>query len=150
MKTPFDAALRLRQREIDEVRVAIGIEVGRMLALEQRCDSIDASIRAERAIAGANSGFSSDAFTARMRAERAAVCRDHAACSDHLAKLRMHAIEAYGSFGAISAAVDRHREEALRVANIAEQNQIDDFSAARFTRATTAARRLRTIQAIDA
>jgi len=150
MKTPYDAALRLRQREIDEMRIAIGAEVGHMLGLEQHRDGIDASLGVEREIAVSHFGFSSDAFAARMRAERAAVCRDHAARNDRLMALRARAIDAYGSHGAITAAADRHRDEARRAASIVEQNQSDDFSAARFARTSSAARRLRTANGADA
>jgi hypothetical protein len=147
MKTPYDAALRLRQREIDAMRVAIGAEVGAMAALEQQRDNIDASVRAEREIAGQYLGFSSDAYAARMRTERAAICRDHAASDNLLIELRAEAVEHFGSFGAITAAADRYRDEARRVASAAEQGQIDDFSAARFARVASAARRRSIAQA---
>lgn len=143
MKTPFDAALRLRQREIDELRVSIGVEVGQILVLEQRRDAIDAAIRAEREIASLNNGFSAEAFAARMYAQREAVCNDRDARDARLIGLRAEALAAYGALGAIAAAVDRHRDAILRAENIAEQSQVDDFSAARFTRAFSDARRVR-------
>lgn len=147
MKTPYDAALRLRHREIDEMRVSISVEVNRMTVLEQDRDALDARVRQESEIATVNHGFSGHAFAARMRAQREAISRERDLRNGELDRLRAQAVEAYGSLSAIGAACDRHREEAARNADIAEQSQLDDFSAARFTRAVIAMRRLRRIQA---
>ncbi len=141
MKTPYDAALRLRKRELDLMRVAISSEVSQLSELDQRRDGIDASVRSERAIASGNAHFPSDAFAARMRAQREIVCTNREASHSRLEAMRTEAIEAFGQIGAIAAAAGRHREEAGRIATVAEQRQLDDFSAARFARTANAARR---------
>lgn len=146
MTTPYDAAHRLRQREIDEMRVSITLEVSQMVALDGRRAAIDTSVRAEVELAAGQVAFPAHAYVARMRAEREALGQARAAADARLTALRAQAVEAYGSLSAIGAAVDRHHAETQRAAAIAEQAQIDDFSAARFTRALAAARRSREMQ----
>ncbi|WP_033921450.1 hypothetical protein [Sphingomonas sp. 37zxx] len=143
MKTPYDAALQLRQREIDTIKVSISVEHTHMRELSMHRDAIDTTVRDETALASQHHQFPSDTFVARMRTKRAALSREYEARDQRLDLLRIQAAEAYGSLSAIGAAADRHRAEALRVIAIAEQDQIDDFSAARFTRTLSAARRLR-------
>jgi flagellar biosynthesis chaperone FliJ len=147
MKTPYDAALRLRQREIDAMRVSITAEVDRMTMLAGHRDKIDTSVRNEIEVAGGQHVFSAHAFVARMRAEREMVCNERTASDARLNVLRAQAVDAYGSLSALDSAADRHRTEMLRTAAIAEQSQIDDFSAARFTRTLYAARRAREARA---
>lgn len=149
MKTPFDPALRLRQREIDDMRVLINVEVNQIVAIDNHCDAIDHSVRAERELASQDHGFSAHAFAERMRAQRDALRRERDASDGRLTTLRAQAVEAYGSLSAISAAADRHRVAVLRLAAIAEQGQLDDFSASRFTRVLHAARRRRADQGTE-
>lgn len=143
MKTPYDAALRLRQREIDDMRVSINVEVNTMIVLDSQCAAIDHDVRAEREVASRDHAFSAHAFAARMYAQRDALNRERDASDMRLSALRDQAVEAYGSLNAIAAAADRHRDDAIRTVAIAEQAQLDDFSAARFTRVLHLARRLR-------
>jgi len=145
MITPYDASLRLRQREMDAMRVSITAEVDQVTALDGHRDAIDTAVRSEIALAAEHS-LPTHAFVARMRAEREALCRQRAISAARLSALRAEAMETYGSLSAIGAAADRHRTEAIRAAAITEQSQIDDFSAARFTRTLAAARRLRDVR----
>jgi hypothetical protein len=147
--TPYDAALRLRQREMDDMRVSISVEVNQLVVIERRRDAIDDSVRAEVQLAFADHGFSAHAFVARMRAQRDALSRDRAAVDARLNSLQLQAAEAYGSLRAIEGAAGRYRDEVTRVAATAEQSQIDDFSAARFTRALRDARRIRASKRAD-
>ncbi|CAN5541314.1 hypothetical protein BH10PSE14_BH10PSE14_13670 [soil metagenome] len=149
MTTPYDAALRLRQREMDDMRVSISVEVNQLIVIERRRDAIDDSVRTEVQLATADHGFSAHAFVARMRAQRDALSRDRAAVDARLNSLQLQAAEAYGSLRAIEGAAGRYRDEATRVAATAEQSQIDDFSAARFTRALRDARRIRDSKRAD-
>jgi len=139
----IDIAETLRQREIDDLRVLISVEVNVISVLDEHRDAIDISVQSERAIASRHYAFPAHAFAARMRIQRELLSRQRDDSDGRLTTLRAQAIETYGSLSAIAAAADRHRAEALRTASIAEQGQIDDFSAARFTRASQAARRSR-------
>lgn len=143
MTTPYDAALRLRQREMDDMRVSISVQVERLAGIESSREQIDISVQRERAVASTEWGFSAHAFVARMQKQRDALSRDRAIVDDQLTGLRLQATEAYGSLRAIEGAAERYRDEADRIAATAEQGRIDDFSATRFTRAQQNARRLR-------
>lgn len=143
MITPYDAALRLRLREMDDVRLSISVEVNQIVVIDRHRDTIDRSLRQEMSVATGDPMLSAHAFARRMRAQRDALCRERTDSDGRLAALRLQAAEAYGALRAIEGAVVRHRDEATRVAAIAEQNQLDDFSAAGFTRSLAAARRAR-------
>lgn len=143
MITPYDAALRLRQREMDAVRLSISVEVNQIVVLDRHCDTIDRTVRQEMTVARGDPMLSAHAFASRMRAQREALGRDRSASDGRLAALRAQAADAYGAVRAIEGAALRHREDAARLTAIAEQSQMDDFSAAGFSRARDAARRAR-------
>lgn len=143
MITPYDAALRLRLREMDDVRLSISVEVNQIVVLDRHRETIDQSVRHEMSLAGSDPLLSAHAFAGRMRARRDALGRERSASDGRLAVLRAQAAEAYGALRAIEGAALRHREEVTRVAAIAEQSQMDDFSAAGFARSIEAARRAR-------
>jgi hypothetical protein len=129
--TPFDTALRIHRREVDTVKVAIGAEVERITAIETHARAHDTQMREERALAHALP-FSSDAWTARMKADRARLQEAATLAEARLGKLRAQALEAFGTMRAIEGAAERYRDEAERVTALAEQGAIDDLAAARF------------------
>ena len=141
MKTPFDAALRLRQREMDAMRVSISVQVTHLMVIEETRDTIDRTVRREVEIAATNWGSSAHAFMARMRTQRERLVRERESVDARLVGLRMQATAAYGALRAIESAAARFRAEAERVAAAAEQSRVDDFSAASFSRVQDAARR---------
>ncbi|MET3824913.1 MULTISPECIES: hypothetical protein [Sphingomonas] len=143
MSTPFDATLRLRQREMDAMQVSISVEVNQLAVIEQTRTAIDRSVRHEAQVAATEWACSAHAFVARMRAQRAGLLHERASVDARLTRLRSEAAEAYGALRAIAGAADRYRAEADRVAASAEQERIDDFSAARFTHRQAAIRRSR-------
>lgn len=143
MNTPFDAALRLRQREMDAMRVSISVQVNQLLVIEETRETVDRSVAREVEIAATNWGSSAHAFMARMRTQRERLLRERATVNARLSGLRAQAAEAYGALRAIEGAAARFRAEADRVAATAEQSRADDFSAARFSRAQDVIRRSR-------
>ncbi|RZT53415.1 hypothetical protein EV283_2670 [Sphingomonas sp. BK036] len=145
MITPYDAALRLRMREMDDVRLSISVEVNQIIVLDRHRDTIDRSVQQEMSVAGSDPMLSAHAFAGRMRAQRDALGRERSARDGRLAALRAQAAEAYGALRAIEGAALRHREDVTRAAAIAEQSQMDDFAAAGFARSIQAARRARAI-----
>ncbi len=134
MKTPFDAVLRLRQRQIDAMRLSIRAEANQLEALGQRHRAIETSLRDEADLAASDWRCAAPAFGDRMRAQRAQIVHDAVAVGTRLQRLRRDAAKAYGEMAAIEGAADRFRNDAALVAAKAEQAQIDDFSAARFNR----------------
>lgn len=143
MNTPFDAALRLRQREIDAMRVSISVQINQLMVIEETRESVDQSVAREVEIAASNWGSSAHAFMARMRTQRERLLRERAAVDARLTSLRAQAATAYGALRAVEGAAARFRAEANRVAAVAEQSRADDFSAARFSREEDSARRAR-------
>ncbi|WP_448661403.1 hypothetical protein ACG3SL_12170 [Sphingomonas sp. CJ20] len=135
--TPFDTALRVQRREVDAVRVSISVEIDHITALETRTRAHEITVREERALAHALP-IASDAWTARMRAERARMQDAALLAEARLRRLRDQAVEAYGTMRAIETAADRHRAEEERIAAGAEQAAADDLAASRFLRARAA------------
>ena len=129
--TPFDTALRVQRREVDAVKVSISTEVERIATLEAEGRAHDRRLIEERALAAALP-IATDAWTLRMKAERARLERDAALAQVRLGHLREQAVEAYGTMRAIEGAADRFNDEAERVIALAERGAIDDLAAARF------------------
>ena len=138
--TPFDTALRVQRREVDAVKVSISVEVERITTLETQTRVHDARMREERALAYAMP-FATDAWTARMKAERARLDEAAYLAQARLGRLRAQAVEAYGTMRAIEGAAERYEDEAEREIAVAEQSAIDDIAAARFLRARAVIRK---------
>lgn len=134
MKTPYDGAMRVQQREIDDVRVAINVQVNQLVQIDSQRAEVDASIEREGEIAAGDMMFSYHAYVARMCAQRARLSEDKAVVDAQLSRLRSKAAAAYGSFKAIETAADGFRASAERDAANAEQAQADDRAAAAFLR----------------
>jgi len=149
VNTPFDAALRLRQREMDAMRVSISVQVTQLMVIEETRDTIDRSVRRETEIAATNWDSCAHAFMARMRTQRERLSQERVTVDARLTGLRVQAAEAYGALRAIEGAAGRYRAEADRIAAAAEQSRADDFSAARFARVQDGARRSRIIAGRD-
>ncbi|RJF85739.1 hypothetical protein [Sphingomonas cavernae] len=141
MKTPYDGAMRIQQSEIDDVRVAINVQVNQLIQIENSRTVVNAAIERETAIAADDIQFSSHAYVARMRAERARLAADQSVVDARLAQLRNRAVSAYGAFKATESAADGFREDAERTRANAEQAGIDDFTATSFVQGRQAARR---------
>jgi len=138
--TPFDTALRVQRREVDVVKVSISVEVERITTLETQTRTHDARMLQERALAN-SLPIASDAWTARMKAERALLDEAAYLAQARLERLRAQAVEAYGTMRAIEGAAERYEDDAERTVALAEQAASDDISAARFLRARAITRR---------
>jgi hypothetical protein len=134
MRTPFDTALRMQQRTVDDLKVAIGAAIERIATFEQQARDLVARTREERVLAHALP-FASDAWLATAKLAQARIAEEVAAEQARLLNLREQAREAYGTFRAIESAAERFRADAEREAEAAEQAAIDDIAAARFLRA---------------
>jgi hypothetical protein len=138
--TPFDTALRVQRREVDTMKVSISVEVERITTLETQARTHDARMLQERTLA-TSLPIASDAWTARMKAERARLDEAATLAQARLGRLRAQAIEAYGTMRAIEGAAERYEDEAERTVALGEQNASDDIAAARFLRARTIAKK---------
>lgn len=137
--TPYDTALRLYRRQVDEIKVSIGIEMERLAALTARTRAHEATWRQERALARALP-FASDAWAARMRDERARIDAAQTSAQTQLDRLRREVAKVYGTLRAIETAAQRCRDDAERAMAAAEQAGIDDVSASRLARSGAAGR----------
>lgn len=135
MKTPFDSALRVQQRSMEAIRIAISLEISQQTELERAEAALIDSMRRESAIAAQQTLAASSEWLVRMRAHRQQLRLDAEGSRMRLALLRAQAAEAYGTMHAIENAAERHRENATREEAGAEQARLDDFSAARLVRA---------------
>ncbi|HYZ48079.1 MAG TPA: hypothetical protein VE567_04215 [Sphingomonas sp.] len=132
LRTPYCAAIGLRRREVDEIRISIGIEVSRLTQVECRNAEVDADLDRERGVAAGALNIPVTAYFARMQAERRRLEEERQAINGRVARLRSQAREAYGSLNAIEGAAQRYRDEALHKIESAEQAATDDRSAADF------------------
>ncbi|KTF70569.1 hypothetical protein ACNFJ7_16550 [Sphingomonas sp. HT-1] len=133
MKTPYDTALRMQQREVDAVKVAIAAAVERVASLEEEASALQGRTREERVLAHALP-FDSDAWLALAKRELARLAAEAEAARGRLVQLRAQALEAFGRLRAIEIAAERYRDEQARALEAAEQAAIDDIAAARFLR----------------
>ncbi|WP_395391337.1 hypothetical protein WBP07_12260 [Novosphingobium sp. BL-8A] len=141
MKTPYDAALRVQRREIDEMSVAISREQGVLAAVEQAQADAHAARSREKAVAGADLGFVSHGYFARLRAEQRQLTGLQAELAQRLEGLRAEAVEAFGTFRTIESAAEAFKQEAERAQANAEQAGIDDIAAMAFIKARRSIRR---------
>ena len=135
MKTPYDAPLRVAERELDEVRAAIGVALGNVQRIEEAAAALAETMVREAAAVAGDRNLAAERFFDRARQQRAqlAVAGDEA--RTRVETLRERAIECYGSRTAIENAAARYRQEAERVAAAAEQAALDDIAASRLMRA---------------
>jgi len=135
VKTPYDAPLRVAERELDEVRAAIGVALGNVQRIEEAAAALAETMVREAAAVAGDRNLAAERFFDRARQQRAqlAVAGDEA--RTRVETLRERAIECYGSRTAIENAAARYRQEAERVAAAAEQAALDDIAASRLMRA---------------
>lgn len=130
MKTPYDAAIRVQQREIDDMRLAINVQINQLVTNQTNDAETSAAIAREAQLGACDPMFSSHAYLSRMNAVRANLQADKAAIEERLAGLRSRAASAYGSCRVMETAAHNYRAEEQRIVSNAEQTMIDDRSAA--------------------
>ena len=139
MKTPYDTAMRVRQREVDQISAAISAESNALAQTERRGEEVSAAMRREAELAAGDFGLSAHAYLLRQRAERQRLAQDRLAITGRLEHMRSQAVEAFSSLRAIENAAAAYREEAARAEASAEQAEVDDRSAAAVAAAARAA-----------
>lgn len=143
MKTPYDTAMRVQRREIDEMGVTINVQVNLLNQIERAREDAGHTLTRERDLSSRDFTLSSHAYMERIRAEQARLTRDGATQNARLDQLRNKAAAAYGAFRAIEVAADGFREEAERRSANAEQAGIDDNAATSFLKARFMSRQAR-------
>jgi hypothetical protein len=141
MKTPYDAALRVRQRELDEVSTAIRAEACTLGELERERARVQAALRAEAQVAATDLALASPAWQRRMRRQGCELGSLQAQVQARVDRLRDAAVDAYGTLRGIETAAEDYRRDTARAEAAGEQSTSDDLSAAAFLKTLRAARR---------
>lgn len=134
MTTPYDPALRIKQREIDELSPRIREEARRLADIDAALAELEAAVSRERALSAGDLSFPADRYRDRMRLVKATLQAERAAADDRLAELRGIAVSAVGARRALESAAEFFAEEELRVEESAEQIRLDDMTTAAIAR----------------
>jgi len=136
MKTPYCGALRVKRREMDQLKVSIGEELGRSNEIATQAASVSDRIRLERALASEDCGLASPAYFARIRDELAALQAKQQIVDARLDDLREEARTAFGTLRAVETAAEAFRLDVERQSLSSEQAALDDRSAGELLRAS--------------
>ena len=134
MKTPYDAALRVADRELDEVRAAIGAALENVQRIEDAAATLAETMVREKAAVAGDRSLAAERFFTRARDQRTQLAAAHGVAQQHLETLRERAVECYGTRTAIEGAAVQYRHDAERMAAAAEQAALDDIAASRLVR----------------
>ncbi|MEW9854484.1 hypothetical protein [Novosphingobium sp. M1R2S20] len=132
MRTPYCSAIGLQRREVDQIRISIGVEIGRLTEVERRQAELEHDVNRERSIAADGFDLPATAYFARMHAEKSQLEESQREIDAKVTWLRTQAREVYGSLNAIEGAATRYRDAETRRIEGAEQSAIDDRSAVDF------------------
>lgn len=142
MKTPYDAAIRVKRREVDAMGAAINVEMATLNQIDSRSVQVRMMMAQERAVAANDIAMPNHAYMARLRAEQQKLAGERTWHDIQLDRLRQEATTAFGSFRTIEMAAEGFRDDAQRRLDTAEQSELDDSSAAALMGARKALRRV--------
>lgn len=134
MKTPYDTLLRVQQRTLDRLRVAIASEAATRAGLVRQRDAIDDAVAAARRSVHADALLPTDAFVRHARVRRTAVAQDHLASDRRLGALQGRSTATFGAMEATRLAIDQFHAEGARILVKAEDGLATDIAAARLAR----------------
>lgn len=141
MRTPYDGAKRLRQREIDDLRLSITSHADRLATLRSEGDRIDAAAKREVIAAAEVPMLSSHAYLSRLRTRRLEVEREGHEADARLDAVRGQALTVFAAMRALEAAAESFRVNVDHAATAAEQAAGDDRFGAVVAQARAAAAR---------
>lgn len=136
MKTPYDAGLRLRKNELDELRRELGTLYARQDALEEKLKVIDAEVSAEAShgspeILVGLSDFG--AYLGRQRQARQDIQQEIDKLNVEVERVRDALAAAFADFKTLDIASARFIENAKKEAARLEQLEADEAALMRFT-----------------
>lgn len=137
MMTPYDAAMRVIRREVDDMRLVIGEAAQRLVELEQVRHALGASLRREARVADVMVDATivpTDSYFTQLRARQTAATHAIRDADAGLAALRRQAGERYARLKTIESAAQDYRAAHATALATAEQGHADDMAAARFLR----------------
>lgn len=138
MKTPLDGLLRLKIRELDDARRALGEENARLDEIDRQLAVLRDREATEAQIAASDWALPAQSFRQHVRKQIADFVGLRIECLENLDALREAAREAFAELEAVESAAARHREEAMLEQRRAEQTAADEFALNSYLRATAA------------
>lgn len=143
MRTPYDAALRALDRDMDALKGLIADATVRLDEMATLHDALGVQMVRERELSALDWRLYADAYLERARGERERLKQLRHDAEVELTLLRRKAAQHYASMKAIGNAADQYKAEAERAIQTAEQAMLDDLTAARFVRRAREFRRSR-------
>lgn len=132
MITPYCTAVRLRRREVDQLRQVIAEMAEQVALLDRRAAELRKTVEVERRLAKNFGRLPDDLYFRRMRLEHERLLRERAVADAVLEQLRTEARDSFGSLRALEEAAERFRQEAELGLAAAEQAAADDRAATAF------------------
>ena len=136
MKTPYDAGLRLRKNELDELRRELGALYTRQDALEEKLKAIDSEVSAEASLGSPEVllGLADfGAYLGRQRLARQSVQQELDKLNVEIERVRDALASAFADFKTLDIASARFIENAKKEAARLEQLEADEAALMRFT-----------------
>ncbi|MET3827935.1 MULTISPECIES: hypothetical protein [Sphingomonas] len=134
MQTPYDAALRALDREMDALTQVISASASRLEQARTLHHALVEKISAEMRLAAGDCGLLADGYLLRARSDRDAHAADAESAEIELDLLRHRAARHYAAMRAVDSAAEQFRQDAQRADDRQQQALVDDIAAARFAR----------------
>lgn len=141
MRTPYDAALRALDREMDELKALVAAATDELDRVQTLHEALDAQIARERQWGQGEWSLFAEAYLVRARAERTRLSQLRQDAEVELTLLRRKAAQQYASIRAVGGAADQFRADADAAFARAERVLLDDTTATRFVQRRRAQRR---------
>lgn len=134
MQTPYDAALRALDREMETLTHVIAASASRLEEARALHHALTERIVAEVRLAADDRGLVADAYLTLARSERDRRATEARAAEVELGQLRHRAARQYAAIRAVESAADTFRTDVHRAEDRQQQAMVDDIAAARFAR----------------
>lgn len=140
MKTPYDGALRVRRRELDELRVDVARQTAEVARLADQRETIttDLRVEAEAARDALSTMIDFGAYADRMTRRAAHIDAEKIVAEGQLDTLIDAARDSYGSYKAIGQAAQNFRSKADLAADRQEQSALDEVASRTDSRSSQA------------
>jgi hypothetical protein len=134
MQTPYDAALRALDREMDALTQVIAASSAQLAEARMLHHALIDKIADEVRLVAADSQLIGDLYFVRARGERERRATEVEHVASELDQLRQRAARQYAAIRAVESAADQFRTDAHQAEDRQQQAMVDDIAAARFAR----------------
>lgn len=134
MKTPYDAALRVHKRRVDDLRVTLGAITAELSEIEARKTGLAAAMLHGSAVAGEDIRLPATSYYLRKIAERKQLDHARVLTEARLEETRTQAVAAFSSHHVIHSTAERFKDDHAKTVAAAEQLAIDDLAGNNFLR----------------